>query len=85
MLPDSIPLGERQHFEAMLRSLTVMRQQEAAPTEMTPTDQGEATRQGEIPREPQVAEGEEQASTSTMISRGLITGLSEMFLKELLI
>lgn len=73
MLPDSIPLGERQHFEAMLRSLTVMRQQEAAPTEMTPTDQGEATRQGEIPREPQVAEGEEQASTSTMISRGLIT------------
>lgn len=73
MLPDTIPLSERQHFEGMLRSLTVMRQQEMTPTEMTPTDQGEATRQVEKPGEQQVSEGEEQASTSTMISKGLLT------------
>ena len=77
MLPDSIPQGQRQRFESMLSSLTVMRQQEATPTEVTPTDQGETTRQEEKPRQPQVTEGEEQASTSTMISKGLLTGLSE--------
>ena len=75
MLPDTVPLGERQRFEDMLSSLTVMRQQEMAPAEATPTDQGEATRPREKPREQQVPEGEEQASTSTMISKGLITGL----------
>lgn len=73
MLPDTVPLGERQRFEDMLSSLTVMRQQEMAPAEATPTDQGEATRPREKPREQQVPEGEEQASTSTMISKGLIT------------
>ena len=75
MLPDSVPLGEREHFEAVLASLTVMRQQEMVSSEVTPTDQGEVTRPGETPREQQgQEEEEEQQSTSTRISKGLLTG-----------
>ena len=74
MLPDTLPAGEKQHFVAMLSSLTVMRQQEVTPTEAIQTDEGETIRQGEGPGEQQVTEEEGELSTSTKISQGLLTG-----------
>ena len=73
MLPDTLSPREKMQFEATLSSLTVLRQQEVTPTEETQEVPRETTRQEERTRE-QVVEEEGETSTSTKISKGLLTG-----------
>ena len=73
MLPDTLSPGEKMQFEATLSSLTVMRQQEVTSIEETQEVPRETTRQEERTRE-RVVEEEGETSTSTKISKGLLTG-----------
>ena len=69
------PKSERQKFEGLMQSLTMMRHQEASPVEETPAG---LTRE----REPETAESGAE-STSTKISKGLITGIIVFWLIQI--
>jgi len=64
IIPETVQAEERQQFEQMMHSLTMMQQQQVTPVETTePTVQ-----------KPEAAEGEEKVTTSTKISKGILIG-----------
>lgn len=63
MIPDSVPPAERQDFEQLMHSLTMMQHQPPSPVT------AEETRP-----ETETAEGEERPTTSTKISKGILIG-----------
>lgn len=65
MIPETLTQADRELFEEFLGSLTMLRQQVVTPT---------APMETEVTEEPRHGEEEEAETTSTKISKGLITG-----------
>lgn len=74
MIPDNVPLEQREQFELMMHSLTVMEHQQT-PTLET---EAETAMPEEQPEFSESAENKEQETTSSKISKGILIGQLEI-------
>lgn len=65
MIPETVQPAQKQEFEQLMESLTMMQHQEPTPN---------VTEEARVVPVPEVAEGEERETTSTKISKGIMFG-----------